>query len=146
MARALADVDRKDPALAGILSFLIPGVGSFYAGNSTHGFIHLGIHVVSYVLIVSSVSNAVNDCAFGDCSSSSTSGGELALGSIVLLGNDVWSIFTAVGDAHAHNGDQAKPGHVVGSLYFRPDVVRIGVPTPEGTSGRAGVQAFRVEF
>ncbi len=133
-------VDRKDPTLAGVLSFLIPGVGSFYAGNTTHGIVHLGIHVGSYALIVGEATS----CAFdGSCTGS---GGLVAAGYLVLLGNDVWSIFTAVNDAHAHNGDSGStPGRVVGNLYATPAVTPLGVQLP-GMTRSTGLQLFRWSF
>jgi TM2 domain. len=41
----------KSPALAGFLSFLVPGVGQFYNGNNQGGWIDLGESVVSYALM-----------------------------------------------------------------------------------------------
>lgn len=129
--------DSKDPTLAGILSFLIPGVGSFYAGNGGHGIRHLGLHLGSYVLIGAAVASCDYDC--------SGSGGLVLLGSLALLGNDVWSIFTAVNDAKGHNG--AAPGRVVGSLYLSPgfDGLR-DVERPDGHGTAAAIRLIEWKF
>lgn len=84
--------DEKDPLLAGVLSFVVPGVGSFYAGNTRHGWTHLLIHAASYALLVSSATSTTNG---------KSAAGTAGLGVAALLVNNVWSIFTAVSDAKA---------------------------------------------
>lgn len=83
----------KDPFVAGVLSAIVPGVGSFYAGNSGHGLRHVIIHIGSYAVL----SSAALSCT-GDCKSNAAVAGVSAL---ALIGNGIWSIFTAVGDARA---------------------------------------------
>jgi hypothetical protein len=105
---SLADLaqaaDRKDPFIAGALSFVIPGLGSFYAGNQPHGWRHLLIHVGTYVVMLVSVNDCINDISVGNACSSHT--GLWTVGALGLLANWVWGIFTAVGDAKAANGEQ----------------------------------------
>ena len=42
----------KSPALAGLLSFLIPGLGQFYYGNNQGGWIDLGEALASEALVI----------------------------------------------------------------------------------------------
>ena len=130
-----AGASRKDPAVAGILSLLIPGVGSYYAGNNTHGTVHLGIHVLSYALIVGSAVDCLESFS-SDCSGQATG---VTVGYLALLTNGVWSIFTAVHDARATNAKGATPGRVVGSLYVDPAVVRVG-----SSSNYNAIQLFSI--
>lgn len=129
--------DRRDPTLAGIMSFIIPGVGSFYAGNSGHGLRHLGIHLGSYVLIGAAAASCDYDC--------SSNAGMVGLGALALLANDVWSIFVAVNDAKAHNG--AAPGRVVGSLHLSPELDGFhAVDRPDGHGTAADVSFVKWKF
>jgi hypothetical protein len=100
-----AGANDKDAFAAVALSFLIPGVGSFYAGNNKHGWRHLAIHVASYAVMVATLTSCVNDY-YSDCSE--YSGGFYA-GSIVLVGNWVWGMFTANSDVKEHNGQAGAP-------------------------------------
>lgn len=140
----LQAVDRKDPLVAGILSWLIPGLGSFYAGNSGHGVRHLVIAVGGYALLVAGA--ASDDCLYGD------SCGLLYAGAGVIVVNAVWGIVTAVGDANAHNrgAGAARPGRVVGSLYVEPNIVGLSKQSAPSQALRpvqsSGLQLLRVEF
>lgn len=89
----------KDPMIAGVLSLILPGAGSFYAGNSPHGIRHLAIEVASYAVL------------FGACNPGSTvngCGAALGLSYVALLGNTCWAIVTAVGDARKANSPGPK--------------------------------------
>lgn len=90
----------KDPFVAGLLSWVVPGVGSFYAGNSRHGVTHLVTHVASYALILGGAASCTTNYS-GAATCSTSSGALVGVGFVALLVNDVWSIFTAVGDARA---------------------------------------------
>jgi hypothetical protein len=92
-------VKQKNPTLAGLLSFVVPGLGSFYAGNPKAGAFHLVVHALSYALIV----GAAIDCENHPCEMSAATGA----GVLVMLANDVVSIFKAAGDAHAYNARMA---------------------------------------
>lgn len=83
--------EAKSPVAAGLLSFLIPGVGSFYAGNSNHGFAHLGIALGAAVI------------SFAECGQGHDApcGGASGAGALISLVNWPWSIVTAVRDARA---------------------------------------------
>jgi hypothetical protein len=98
---------QRSAPVAGVLSFLIPGVGSFYAGNNMHGVIHLGIEVGAYLLVVSQANSCLNSIGTGTTNCKSNAG-FVGGGALIILGNDIWSIFTAVHDANNHNGDAGK--------------------------------------
>lgn len=92
-----AEGEAKSPVAAGLLSLVIPGVGSFYAGHSTHGFVHLGVHMGAALISVAS-------CGQGK---DSPCGGASDAAILVALVNWPWSIVTAVRDARA-SGDGAS--------------------------------------
>ncbi len=92
-----ADGEAKSPVAAGLLSLVIPGVGSFYAGHSTHGFAHLGVHMGAALISMAS-------CGQGK---DSPCGGASDAAILVALVNWPWSIVTAVRDARA-SGDGAS--------------------------------------
>ena len=46
---------KKDPFLAGFLSFLVPGVGQFYNGDVGAGFVFLGSNILCNLLWMSSI-------------------------------------------------------------------------------------------
>lgn len=92
-----AESEAKSPVAAGILSLLMPGVGSFYAGNSRHGFVHFGVAVGSMFVGMASCGQG-KDAPCGGAS----------VGAILInLVNWPWSIVTAVRDARA-TGDGAS--------------------------------------
>lgn len=132
-------VEHKEPALAGVLSFLLPGVGSFYAGNNTHGTIHLGAEVAIYAVAVAAAVKTIDNASscntyscVNNASSSFTTTALVGYGALVV--NDIWSIFTAMSDANVHNNatvpTNSKPGHIVGSLYFDPSVLTLPSHAP----------------
>ena len=96
---------RREPALAGALSFLIPfGTGSFYAGNVPHGVIHLTVGVGAALLFLS------NFCV-DECSNDGET--KAAVGFAVFVGNWVAGTIVAVGDAKAFNRRHATAGAMV---------------------------------
>ena len=44
--------DRKDPILAAILSFIIPGVGQIYVGATTRGVAYIILAIIFYILFI----------------------------------------------------------------------------------------------
>lgn len=101
----------KSPILAGVLSYPIPGVGSFYAGNYRHGSVHLLVHVGSFLLLTTTPKCPVgpNNPDQIICPQNAVT---LPLLATVLVANDIWSIFTAVSDAKRTRTQ--KPGPVGG--------------------------------
>jgi hypothetical protein len=87
-------VSKRSPVLAGALSYLVPGTGSFYAGNNQHGVIHLAVHVIA----IGMVASGFNDCFMSSCDST-----VLYQGLMLGTGNAIWSIVTGVLDAHERN-------------------------------------------
>src|SRR6266576_1586676 len=93
---------RRDPVLAGGLSFLIPfGTGSFYACNTTHGLIHLRIGVGAAVLLVTNL--CFDECYNGEETKES-------VGFLVFVAKWVTGTIVAVGDAKAFNRRHATAG------------------------------------
>lgn len=86
-------VNRKEPALSGVLSFLIPGVGQFYNGQTGAGvgflvtwLLLLGFNAVGWVLTAVFVGIAM-----------------LAVGLPLALGLEIWAVIHAVLGAQKAN-------------------------------------------
>ncbi len=94
-----AENGTKSPVAAGVLSLFMPGVGSFYAGNARHGFVHFGIALGSMFIAMAS-------CGQGH---DSPCGGASDAAVLVNLVNWPWSIVTAVRDARASGGGASRP-------------------------------------
>lgn len=96
--------DRRDPTTAGWLSFLWPGVGSFYAGANGHGWAHLGVSLAAVYGVAMGAASKCVPTRFENCQSANAQTNAIvgsALG--VALVNQIWSIFTAASDARTHN-------------------------------------------
>ncbi len=89
-----AESEVRSPVAAGLLSFLIPGAGSFYAGNSKRGFVHLSIALGAAFVGMAS-------CGQGK---DAPCGGASDVAMLVSLVNWPWSVVSAVRDARA-SGD-----------------------------------------
>lgn len=92
-----AESGAKSPLAAGLLSLFMPGVGSFYAGNSKHGFAHFGVALGSAFVAMASCGQG-NDAPCGGVADAAV---------LVNLVNWPWSIVNAVRDARA-SGDGAN--------------------------------------
>jgi hypothetical protein len=90
----------KSPFAAGALSFIMPGVGSFYASHAGHGFRHLLIHAGSSMVVAVSALGCTAPCG-GGCESDG--GVVVPVAFAALMGNWAWGIVTAVQDAQAYN-------------------------------------------
>ncbi|MEX0569328.1 MAG: zinc-ribbon domain-containing protein, partial [Candidatus Njordarchaeota archaeon] len=44
--------DRKDPILAAILSFILPGIGQIYVGATTRGVVYIILAIILYALFI----------------------------------------------------------------------------------------------
>jgi hypothetical protein len=123
--------DSKSPVLAGVLSFLIPGVGSFYAGNTNHGLVHLGIDLGAIVVMSAGFSG--------------NNQGAADVGYFAYIGNWIWSIFTAVGDANAYNGSPS--GKAVGELDLQPVIGGQGPGAVQrGVRTATPLPLFQIQF
>ena len=86
-----SDDGQKDVLVAGLLSVVLPGLGSFYAGNERHGWTHVLVLAGSVVAMGAGASSCGTG---GSCSL-------VGLGYATYVVNGIWSIFTAVTDARA---------------------------------------------
>jgi hypothetical protein len=156
-AQGPAPAVRKDPLVAGLLSWFLPGVGSFYAGKAGHGWRHLVIEAGAIAVAIVGVSQDGEDTSchsYPDGYECTTVTGPnwtlclVGLGGMVV--NSVWSIFTAVGDANNYNRGAAparQPGRVVGSLYVDPQIRVLGSRTVgAGTRTSLELQLGRLAF
>jgi hypothetical protein len=128
-AFSLQAAERKSAALAGIMSWFIPGLGSFYAGNSGHGIRHIVIHIVALGAFIGGVVSTADAATGTGINVDEERDTWLILGGAgVMFLNSIWSIITAVGDANAYNqrSGGARPGRVVGSLYLDPSMRALG--------------------
>ncbi|MFN8582571.1 MAG: hypothetical protein U0163_16550 [Gemmatimonadaceae bacterium] len=82
---------RREPAGAGVLSYLFPGMGSFYAGHTRHGVTHMAL---TFILVGVSMSESPSGEWDDDTQRT------LFTAYVVNWG---WSIVTAVRDARANN-------------------------------------------
>ena len=118
----------KSPALAGILSALIPGAGQFYVGNNKQGWIDLAENVFSGIFIGIGESlffNSVDENGYINT-------GEASNGLIFLLGgcawgltNEICSIVNAVRGARTINMQNGYAMMNIGngvSAGFRPAI------------------------
>ena len=122
----------KSPALAGFLSFLVPGVGQFYNGNNQGGWIDLGESVVSYALMYggyrSLLTNATryNETGNSQYLIKEETGAWMFLAGLVWgITNNIWSIVDAVKGAKAVNRENGFAMFNVGggvSVGARPQL------------------------
>ncbi len=136
-----AGAGEKSPALAGILSFLIPfGTGSFYAGHNPHGVRHLVIGGVTFVG-ASIGFFAACDTRLDICDQDDPGfimGGILGAAYAV---NWIWGTVVAVNDANAFNR------RVRGAaLDFRPGVEVLTASVSPALAGHPDVAATRLGF
>jgi hypothetical protein len=100
ISSAQTDSTIKSAGTAGVLSYLFPGAGSYYAGdNHHHALVHAAVGVSSAVAMLPAINE---QCAPPKKCQTSTEVIALA-GLVTYVVNSVWSIITAVHDANAHN-------------------------------------------
>jgi TM2 domain-containing membrane protein YozV len=93
--------DMKSPVAGVLLSGLVfPGLGSFYAGNDRHGWIHAGISAAAIVGTLAASGSCRRSCP--------NENGGVVLGLSTLIVNDIWSMFTAARDVGEANAPRAK--------------------------------------
>jgi TM2 domain-containing membrane protein YozV len=78
---------KKDPALACLFSFFLPGTGQFYNGEAGKGAIMLGASAVGSILLLSSVAD---DLRYGDRSNDNAT-----FGAVLFLSAWLWSVIDA---------------------------------------------------
>ena len=130
-------VARKDPGAAFLISFasgfaLLPGLGSFYAGNSRHGARHLIIGFAATGAFLASL-KGIYGCAYFNEWCIDPQGAWLVLTVAALFtyaGNYVWSLGTAVEDANAFN----RRRRAARTLGFRPSIIDLSSRPPATSS------------
>ncbi len=136
VALSMAAQGEKSPLLAGVLSWIIPGVGSFYAENSGHGIRHLAIQGVGVGLLIW---GAVETDDINDIHAA------VGVGLVVVVVNGIWSIVVAVTDANAYNRSLGGS-----SSIFQPQLKvytarQIGPPgVPQTTVDAIDLQILRI--
>jgi TM2 domain. len=123
---------KKEPGMAGFLSFLVPGVGQFYYGNNHAGWIDLGEAVVSDAMIIGGyLSCGVNAVRYQETgrlmyqSKAETGACICIAGAIWSLINGIWSIVDAVKGTYAVNRENGYAMFNVGggvSVGARPQL------------------------
>ena len=96
---------RKNPWVAGVMSFLVPGLGQFYNKEYTKGTIHFATVVCGYTLFLLAVEDDVIHYNYTSFSGGSQASREMVdvdgdngvggVGLLVAFGTSVWSIIDA---------------------------------------------------
>lgn len=95
--------DRYDPTLAGVASFLVPGLGQVLAGETGRGLLFFAGSVVSSALTISSLSKNTVLISDGYYSETRKTSGSTYIGLIASAGIWIWSIVDAVKVAKVNN-------------------------------------------
>lgn len=97
----LYEDQKKSPATAGVLSFLLSSAGHAYAGNWGRGLAFLGLRV----LCVLSISAGQSDPNASEWNSDAREGNKAAVtgGIIGLIGFSIWEIFDAASETRKYN-------------------------------------------
>jgi TM2 domain-containing membrane protein YozV len=128
--------DPYKPSVAGLTSFLIPGLGQMISGEVGRGAAFLGGFAGGAIMIIVGVNQS-----FTYTESSPGNLGDLvlvtslvAIGFIVMIGVDIWSILDAIHVAKVNNlafrdktktGFKVKVSPYIGS--FRTETVPVGI-------------------
>ena len=100
--------DAYNPALCGVASFLVPGLGQVIGGETGRGLAFFGGSVACGIVFLSGYGSLIsNSMSMDGYGSSRSGGGTMLLGAAGMLAISIWSIFDAV--------DVAK----VNSMYVR---------------------------
>lgn len=122
----------RSPLAAGMMSAVLPGLGSFYAGNSGHGVTHLAVAAASFAGMLAG--NDSCQIVFAGPDSNCTL---IAVSGLVFIGNWIWSMATAAGDAKEYN----RSLYVAG-LQVEPRLVAVR----SGSQTGVGLQILRYGF
>jgi len=128
--------DPYDPSVAGLTSFLIPGLGQMISGEGGRGAAFLvgfvGCAIISVVGV--NQSYTYNDISPGNEGSIVIVAGLVVTGFIGMIGVDIWSIVNAIHVAKVNNlafrdknktGFNVKVSPYIGS--FRNETVPVGL-------------------
>ena len=135
-AQTLADTTNRSVLAAGLTSAMLPGLGSWYAGDDRHAIVH-GATAVALLATGRVMSNSSR------CDASCTGERDTAayLVFLAFVTNQVWATVTAVNDARAHN-DRAAELRAT-RLGFRP-TFRIAAPSGDAAPVRVEIRLLRV--
>lgn len=124
----LYDQQKKDVAVAMLLEFLIPGLGSIYAGHAVGAAITWGLTLGGFVLAmiwIADINDSLNDDLNNDTSSSRRPNPALLLGAMGLfVAGRVYGLYDAYAATKVYNGELAtrlglSPGFSLGLTPIR---------------------------
>jgi hypothetical protein len=93
--------DPYNPSVAGLTSFLIPGLGQMISGEGGRGVAFLGGYVGFFVIYYVGAVSSINDINNGGTGSGGA--GVMVLGLLGAIGVDIWSIVDAIHVAKVNN-------------------------------------------
>jgi len=93
--------DRYNPTVAGLASFLIPGLGQMVSGEVGRGIVFLGGSLIGTSLLITAANMSVNDEAEGG--DGTKGAGLAAIAGIATLAIDIVAIVDAVRVAKVNN-------------------------------------------
>jgi hypothetical protein len=125
-----SDANTKNPALAGVLSAVVPGLGSFYAGSTGHGIRHLAAVPLIIGVTTLGLKGANKDEGEAEAAELLILAGGIGL----LLANSVWSVVSAVSDVNEYN-HKLSIGRLEFHLALRPL-----------TNSMVGLEIARIRF
>jgi hypothetical protein len=118
-ARAISILDSnantKNPVFAGVLSVVVPGLGSFYAGCTGHGVRHLAAVPIIIGVTALGLKGVNKDDGEVEAAELLVLAGGIGL----LLVNSVWSVVAAVSDVNEYNR-KVSIGRLEFHLALRP--------------------------
>jgi hypothetical protein len=107
-------LDRKNAVLAGSMSAILAGTGSYYAGDAVHGARHSSTQLVAVLFFTIGKTWEWRECfhVFEPEDPNCGSGGKVLYSAALAVGvvNGIWSVFTAVADARAYNEKRRREG------------------------------------
>lgn len=128
--------DPYNPTLAGLTSFLIPGLGQMISGETGRGAAFLGGFAGGAIMIIAGVnlSNTYTENEPGNEGSIVLVAGLVTVGLISMIGVDIWAVTDAIRVAKVNNlafRDKNKTGYTlqvnpyIGS--FRTENIPVGI-------------------
>jgi hypothetical protein len=134
----------KSPVVAGVLSFLVPfGTGSFYAGNSGHGYRHLAVGIGSIgVFVLAAVAAEGNTQCDAVCTEAGVAGGAVILFTLNWIVGTVTAVIDAGHSNRPLTGPTGALTPAVLTLASHQSVTGLSKRTPP----RLGIRLVRVAF
>jgi hypothetical protein len=130
-AQTRADTTNRSVFAAGLASAMLPGLGSWYAGDDHHAIVHGA--TATALLVTGRVMSNSRQCD-APCNGERDTAAWLVF--MAFVTNQVWATVVAVHDARAHNDHAAELR--AARLDFRPT---FRIAAQPGDAGR-----FRVEM